>query len=79
MLKHRWDVSNLHFDSICLGHTPAFRKLLCSVHQIQSGLPKTVLTTTFGHVVTIAFDLRDLPIFAHMVTLTLDSQMFRNA
>ena len=30
----------LQVDSMCLGHTWAFRNLLCSVHQIQSWIPK---------------------------------------
>ena len=46
----------------------------------DSVLPlKTVFNTIFGHMVTIAFDLEVLPIPTHMVILTLDAQIFRNA
>ena len=39
---------HLQVDSVCLGHTLAFRSLLCSAHKIQSWLPKLCLPCLRG-------------------------------
>ena len=46
----------LQVDSICLGHTLAFRNFCCSVYQIQSWLPK--LGPIFDHVMNWTFELQ---------------------